>query len=184
MKSPYWLWEKAIPPTVCEQMIQEAKSMKLLNGIIGSKNKPIEDKSIRDNKIVFLPQNHWFEGILLNHARWANQLANWQYNINACENIQVASYKPRQKYDLHADECLLEDDKEWQRKITVVCQLSKKEDFTGGGLYIEKYSEDTSVLQNQGDLVTFPSLLLHKAAPVKTGNRLTVVAWITGPRFT
>lgn len=177
----FWVWEKAIPPAVCNQLIEEVSSMTLSNGAIGYEDRDI-NKKIRNSKTSFLPTNHWFEGILFNHARWANYSAGWGYAIDNCEELQIASYKANQKYDWHKDDALLNRSRGFQRKLSVVCQLSEASSFTGGGLYIKGF-EDKSVLQNQGDLVVFPSFLEHKAATVKSGHRLTVVSWVTGSYF-
>lgn len=178
----YWLWEKAIPPAVCDQLLREVGEMNLEDGTINYNDTPKVDYGYRNGKTVFLPTNHWFEGILLNHGRWANQSANWGFNVKSCQQLQIASYKEGEKYEWHSDEELLNRGGSYQRKLTAVCQLSRAEDFTGGGLYIKGVQEE-SVLKNQGDLVVFPSVLLHKAATVNSGHRVTVVCWITGPHF-
>lgn len=177
----FWVWEKAIPPAVCNQLIEEISNMTLSDGVVGYGEGNIDEK-IRNGKTVFLPNNHWFEGILFNHARWANHSAGWGFAMDNCEPLQIASYKTNEKYDWHRDVDLLNRSEGFQRKLSVVCQLSGANLFTGGGLYIRGF-EDNSVLQNQGDLVVFPSFLEHKAATVKSGHRLTVVSWVTGRYF-
>jgi predicted 2-oxoglutarate/Fe(II)-dependent dioxygenase YbiX len=175
----YWLWEKAIPPATCDQLLREVGEMNLTDGRIDDADL---NAKWRTGKTAFLPSNHWFEGILLNHARWANQSANWGFQVDNCEPLQIASYKTGEKYEWHSDDNILSRNKPYHRKLTVVCQLSRDSDFTGGGLYLEKVGEE-SLLKAQGDLVVFPSFLDHKAATVESGHRVTVVSWVTGRYF-
>jgi len=177
--SYYWLWEKAIPPAVCDQLLREVGEMNLGRGL--TNDEKLND-TWRTGETGFLPNNHWFEGILLNHARWANQSAGWLFQVDNCEPLQIASYKAGEKYDWHSDDNILSRHKAHHRKLTVVCQLSRDSDFTGGGLYIDKAGEE-SILKHQGDLVVFPSLIDHRAATVESGHRVTVVSWITGKYF-
>jgi predicted 2-oxoglutarate/Fe(II)-dependent dioxygenase YbiX len=181
--SLFWVWERAIPPAVCEQLIREVGEMNLTDGVIGYNVEDQVNKEVRNNKTVFLPNNHWFEGVLLNHARWANKSANWGFHVDDCETLQIASYKAGEKYEWHTDDDLLSRAKPHQRKLTVVCQLSDASSFTGGGLYLKGVEED-SVIKNQGDLIVFPSFLEHKAETVESGHRLTVVCWLIGRHFT
>ena len=50
------------------------------------------EEGVRNNHIHFLSVNHWFEGILYNHVRYANRSAKWEYDINNIENIQISKY--------------------------------------------------------------------------------------------
>jgi PKHD-type hydroxylase len=182
MSSEYWYWEKAIPKEVCEAMLKEVEKLNLVVGEVNGKNNTnVVSIEIRNNEVHFLPENHWFEGILLNHVRYANASANWNFSITGNEPVQVTSYTEGQKYEWHEDTSLLDKTKEYQRKLTTVCQLSDTSDFTGGGLFLKDIED--SILKNQGDIVVFPSFLSHKAAEVTSGNRVTLVCWVTGEYF-
>ena len=37
--------------------------------------------------------------------------------------------------------------------------------------------------QGQGDLVLFPSYMLHEVKPVTKGERNSLVCWVTGKQF-
>ena len=34
----------------------------------------------------------------------------------------------------------------------------------------------------QGDVLIFPSFIMHRALPVRSGTRWTLVSWLTGPQ--
>lgn len=179
--STYWHWEKALPKEVCEIMLKEISSMQLELASITHNNNGAIDTEQRNNKVVFLPNNHWVEGILLNYARYANSFAGWNFSLGGNEPIQVTSYREGEKYEWHRDSEITDKSKPYQRKVTVVCQLSDANDFTGGGLFINH--GDKSILKNQGDIAAFPAFMLHKAAEVTSGHRITLVCWVTGECF-
>jgi Rps23 Pro-64 3,4-dihydroxylase Tpa1-like proline 4-hydroxylase len=180
----YWKWDQAIPARVCETLLDEIKNSELTEGVIGyasvDKNENLVPE-IRKSKTLFLSTNHWFEGIMFNHARYANVDAGWNFKISGTDPIQVAVYGPGEKYEWHSDDWLLSRGMPHHRKITVVIQLSKASDFTGGGLYLKNV--DQSLINEQGDVIIFPAFMEHRAAPVESGKRITIVCWITGEYF-
>jgi len=180
MITKLWTWDKKISKQLCEILLDEISQMTPINGTVYGEN-----DGKRKNKVIFFEKNHWFEGVLYNHIRHANQSSSWNFQIDDCQQLQVAIYEPGEKYDWHVDEDIetrqaYRYDGEFcrQRKLSAVCQISESSDFVGGGLFLKGI--DDSVLKEQGDIVVFPSFLEHKAEEVKSGKRITIVAWATG----
>jgi PKHD-type hydroxylase len=67
------------------------------------------------------------------------------------------------------------------RKISVVVELAAG-GYEGGGIEVF-YGEGTNnrMALGQGDAVIFPSFVMHRALPVRSGARWTLVSWLTGP---
>jgi PKHD-type hydroxylase len=67
------------------------------------------------------------------------------------------------------------------RKLSVVVELAGRE-YDGGGIEVF-YGEGTGnrIALGQGDALIFPSFIMHRALPVQSGTRWTLVAWLTGP---
>ena len=177
MKNLFWKWEKAVPPAACEVIKSQfsdssCKIAQVGNGTI--------DPERRNSDISWLKPNDWVEGILYNHVRYANQSAGWNFDINGIEAIQLTRYRQGQFYEWHSDRDILDDSGD-KRKLSVVLLLSDPSEYQGGGLFLQDFSDN--LLQNQGDLVVFPSFLVHKAAEVTDGVRMTAVGWVTGPAF-
>jgi PKHD-type hydroxylase len=40
---------------------------------------------------------------------------------------------------------------------------------------------DNRIALGQGDALIFPSFIMHRALPVQSGTRWTLVSWLTGP---
>jgi len=177
----YWAWNKGIPAEVCQLVLSEVEKNTFEEARVGLNGTTRLDAGLRKGKVNFLQQQHWFEGVLSQFVMYANNAAGWNFNLQGFEPIQVASYEKDELYDWHPDDDILSRNKPMQRKLSIVCQLSKAEDFEGGGLFIKDVEE--SVLKNQGDVVVFPAYMLHKAATVTSGKRVTAVCWSLGDYF-
>ena len=69
------------------------------------------------------------------------------------------------------------------RKLTIVAQLSKADSDSGGELEILVDRSPQVLNGSAGTVHVFPSFVLHRVTPVKAGSRLSIVGWITGPKF-
>lgn len=70
------------------------------------------------------------------------------------------------------------------RKLSLVLQLSDPVDYEGGVLEIQPHGSNIIKLKKQrGLIVCFPSWTLHQVTPVISGNRQSLVVWISGPNF-
>lgn len=179
----YWKWNRVIPKNVCEALIKEVNKSKVLEiASVGGIGPGIKNLDLRNNTVCFLDANHWFEGILYNHIRYANASTGWNFDISGCQNVQYTKYNIGEKYDWHSDmDIATVCPQEQYRKLTAVCQLSDSKDFEGGGLQLKGI--EGSIISEQGDIVVFPSYMEHKADTVTSGTRITTVCWSTGPSF-
>ena len=87
---------------------------------------------------------------------------------------QLTAYHPGQFYDWHTD---LGAGDTSLRKLTAVVELLHSDNLTGGGLEILNHN----VRLQPGDAVVFPSFALHRALPVASGVRWSLVQWVLGP---
>jgi PKHD-type hydroxylase len=87
---------------------------------------------------------------------------------------QLTAYHPGQFYEWHTD---LGAGDISLRKISVVVELLHSDDLIGGGLEIL----NQNVGLQPGDAVVFPSFALHRALPVTSGVRWSLVQWVLGP---
>ena len=185
MASKYWKWEKVIPPKICNALLEDLSDKTFTKSLVGNQKR---ESDVRNNHIHFLPTNHWFEGILYNHVRYANQGAKWEFDINHIENIQISKYDGNEYYDWHRDSHLINAGFMQTRKLSIVVQLNDPSEYEGGGLELEfddKPSEPTiiNVITGQGDIVVFPSIIKHRAVEVTKGTRYSATGWAIGPKF-
>jgi len=188
MASLYWKWDKVIPPNICNALLESLTDLDWQESVVGVGTSAHRNLGLRNNHVHFLMTNHWLEGILYNHARYANKSANWNYEIDNISPLQLSKYKKNEFYGWHKDSYLLEPQafNEQQRKLSVVLQLNDPFEYTDGGLELEDELSkplDYNLLTNQGDLIVFPSFLNHRAIEVTEGTRYSATGWVTGPNF-
>ena len=113
----------------------------------------------------------------------ANKTAQWNFDINGMEELQLTRYHEGDYYNWHTDGNgvipLLPTQPDIVRKVSVSVILN--DDYTGGEL--DFMHTDTITSNKTGTVIMFPSYFMHKVKPVKTGTRYSLVAWITGPKF-
>jgi len=89
-------------------------------------------------------------------------------------DLQLLKYNKGDLYDYHFD---LAEGEYSNRKLGVTILLSN--DFEGGELIINTGQPHTIEL-GLGDMVLFPSYVLHKIKPITKGERWALVTWIQG----
>lgn len=181
IKHYYWGWDRAIPKSVCEAILNEVNTDSLDKGVVFSanKNEIVKlDEKVRKSKIVW--QNFLSPAgcIAQAYIAAANSYAGWNYDLTSQESVQISRYEEGDFYNWHVDLQPPNHDNT-QRKLTFSMVLS--DDFEGGELEIEK-AEKHPVLK-QGSIVVFPSFLSHRVAPVLKGVRYSAVTWASGPAF-
>jgi PKHD-type hydroxylase len=67
------------------------------------------------------------------------------------------------------------------RKVSIVCQLTKPEEYTGGDLNINGGRGILTAPRDYNTVIIFPSFVLHRVTPVLTGTRTSLVTWLAGP---
>jgi PKHD-type hydroxylase len=91
--------------------------------------------------------------------------------------LQLTRYAKDQLYSWHMD---LGAGAMSLRKISVVVELADGR-YDGGGIEVF-YGETPGnrIVLGQGDVLVFPSFIMHRALPVVNGTRWTLVSWLTG----
>ena len=152
-----------------------------------------------------IPQQRKADVVLLNTAppdliwmweKFNNLIAYYNdkyfnFDLYGFNYLQYAKYEPGGKHEFHMDLPL--DGKTVQynllehlRKLTVILLLGEPGvDFEGGEFQINHFSEqypwDTNL--RKGNVLIFPSFLLHRVAPVISGVRESIAIWPVGPKF-
>ncbi len=134
---------------------------------------------IRDSDLFWVPrttETAWiFERI------WGvATLYNSRYRFGLSDEmgqLQLTRCAAGQLYDWHMD---LGGGAMSLRKISIVVELAA-DGYDGGGTEIF-YGEGTNnrIALGQGDALVFPSFIIHRALPVQSGSRWTLVSWLIG----
>jgi PKHD-type hydroxylase len=131
--------------------------------------------SHRDSQLYWLDtkQHPWISERVVDAIQKYNEDMRFEIDLNL-QLAQLTAYHPGQFYEWHTD---LGAGPASLRKITTVVELLHSENLNGGGLEI--LNQNTRL--QPGDAVAFPSFALHRALPVTSGVRWSLVQWVLGP---
>lgn len=103
-------------------------------------------------------------------------LAYWRFDLDfgpLHQPLRICKYEPGYSHDWHMD-YLTQD----PSKMAMSVRLN--DGYTGGALELFQTSLPAAPV---GHGVFFPAFHGHRVAPVESGNRYVLLAWISGPRF-
>jgi PKHD-type hydroxylase len=135
---------------------------------------------IRDSDLFWVPrtaETNW----IFDRIWQSTTLYNSRYGFELFAEmgqLQLTRYTKGQLYNWHMD---LGEGPMSLRKISVVVELGAGQ-YEGGGTEVF-YGEGTCnrIALGCGDALLFPSFIMHRALPVQSGTRWTLVSWLTGP---
>lgn len=140
-----------------------------------------EARNFRNTTTHFIPHTrdtNWLYHKLMTAAAEANERF-WQFDITGFfQNLQLLSYEAttQQHYSWHLD---IGPGADNGRKISISVQLSSPSDYAGGALEFN-YGRVQEASRERGAVVLFPSYVLHRVAPVTSGQRWALVGWVQG----
>jgi len=180
---PYAWYEKFLSKDECKEVIRYAKSLKQSQkGKILNKGKKIL-KQIRDSNVTWLAPDDNITWLYRKITDATLDLNNKYFNFDLhgiSESLQFTNYKsPSGHYHKHVDNAydfII-------RKLSLSIQLTDPESYIGGDLNLYLGENKTTMRKQQGDLIAFPSYVLHEVTPVTKGERNSLVAWVTGKQF-
>ena len=184
----YYWFESAFSPHLCQQIIDLGRSFPQEGGqtFSGAGSEPssilprerlAQTRSSTIRWIDYLdPRAKWLVDEL---GRMAIEANNKLFQLDLygfTEKLQFTEYEGQgSHYDWHPDI----GPNMTKRQISIVVQLSDEKDYEGGELLINTGHLMTPS-KKQGTVVLFPSFLMHKVEPLRSGNRYSLVSWISG----
>lgn len=141
---------------------------------------------IRQSRVKWISpteSNQWvFKKIFSNIAELNNQL--WKFDLSGIqEDLQYTEYETNEYstgfYDWHMD--MTDRGIGSNRKLSFECII--RDECEGGELSFLLGPNDTKVTPTKGDLIIYPSYLLSKIYHIRSGTRVSLVGWVSGPSF-
>lgn len=133
---------------------------------------------IRNVLRLQLPQNQGI-GATLTSCGLNINYAKWKFDITHSNQTEFLMYDVKGKYEAHVDTFHQHGNE--TRKLTCLAILN--DNFEGGKFFIQQGHEKIYPPQEKGDIIVFPSFMVHGVEPVTKGKRFTVVTWLVGPYF-
>ena len=201
----YWYFKSAIPPRICDDIIEYALSKKEEMARTGG----FQDKNLNKDEIAILKKRRHSDVTWLNdtwiykeiqpYVKLANESAGWNFEWDWSEPIQFTKYKLNQYYDWHADSYQKPYNKKGNknedgkiRKLSMTLQLTDGSEYEGGELEFDfrnydpplrdedKHLKQAKEILAKGSIIVFPSFVWHRVKPVRKGTRYSLVMWSLG----
>lgn len=114
----------------------------------------------------------------------------YNFDLNGYDSFQYTEYyaKDGGKYDYHMDtflgQTIIDKSDQYEtRKLSLTLLLNEPDkDFTGGEFSVYTGMTDT-IPMKKGDILVFPSFMIHKVNEITSGTRKSLVVWVVGPKF-
>ena len=164
----------------CEMIIRDAEVIGMKRAPVMAKDGSVVNYRTRTCASCWLPKAAHFRWIYNYLAAVVDQVntEHYQFDVMDMQQLQVLRYRPLQKFDWHFDTFDGSD-----RKLTCVINLSRPEEYIGGGLRVAGDWDGVEKSTHQGSANFFPTWVKHRAVAPIWGTRWALVAWITGPAW-
>jgi PKHD-type hydroxylase len=182
--APFHVWEKAFTPaeldaieTYCDNLTPGRATVKADGPIL-----TYEDIRIAQTAdIAPTPVINWFYQRVEQALRSVN---NHTYRFDLMgfsEPFQYIVYKAAEggHFTWHVDNGRLPA----PRKLSASLQLTDGALYEGCDLEFQGGTGVEAASRQRGALIIFPSYVLHRVTPIRSGTRKAVVIWSTGPNF-
>jgi PKHD-type hydroxylase len=187
MNAWWQLFNKAFSEEECAFIIKHGLTHRPVQATVGHGGKSVIDDHLRRSTVRWFNRSdqalNWFYDRIEKMALQANANA-FGFDLAGFHEVQFTEYNSENAggYGWH-------EDLNWtkptpfDRKMSMVIQLSKSNDYTGGKLEFANDPLKDEQFANQGDVIFFPSFNRHRVIPVKSGLRYSLVTWFVGPKF-
>lgn len=172
-------------------MVSRAMQYPTRDGTVGYGGTNVVDTSIRKSTLRWVsredPAMQWLflrmERLMLesNRVGFGLEIAG---QCGGFTEIQFTEYHADagHRYDWHEDNNWRRTEP-FDRKLSMVIQLSKQQDYEGGRLELHNDPLPEGYFRDQGDVILFPSFNRHRVTAVTSGTRYSLVTWFVGPRL-
>lgn len=180
----YCVVEKFFSDEEVDKIIDLEDLQQFTQGKIGAEGGSFNKKQ-RDSDISWLHPSNESRWIFDKFSYLVGKVNydHFMLDIDGFDSFQYTKYKNKQHYNWHFDTQL--DYSNWERKISATVLLSDPEKYNGGEFELVtngNIEEPLSIKPSKGSVVFFASWMPHRVAPVKSGVRRSLVAWVMGKR--
>jgi PKHD-type hydroxylase len=180
MRQNWQLWEGVLSPSDCEEIISLCKeTCEMQEATVFAQEQGASNNGVRKTKIGWT-EHPKIQAIVHKYAHLANRYA---FNVDASLTVatQFGEYTGGSHYDWHHD-VNFSNEEYYDRKISVIVQLSDPSDYEGGDFQFKTIETPTG-FKTQGSILCFLSYNEHRVTPVTEGTRYSLVNWMEGPRW-
>lgn len=167
----------------CDEIIKQGNELSAIVGNVGSENQI--DSGVRQSTVSFFDPSSSRSLWIYNRIRQAATDINrqfWNFDLTYIECLQFTRYdKVGDFYAAHVDMRHMPIE---MRKLSISVQLSDENSYEGSDLMMFRCGQDYDrAPRNKGSIIVFPAYQVHEVAPLVSGIRYSLVAWMIGPPF-
>lgn len=168
-----------------DKIIDLEDLQKFIKGRVGSDDEGTLNEKTRDSDIMWIHHDQPADWLFRRFGELVSNVNGdfFMYDIELFEAFQYTIYRESNHYNWHIDMGNLSGN--YERKISASIILSDPSEYEGGELHLVPSGdiENPVIMKpNLGDVVFFASWMPHKVAPVTSGVRKSLVAWVMGKR--
>jgi len=182
----YYWFEKGFSPEELAEIERLVADIDFVRAQTQAEDNGLTETEYRKSNIKWLPMTEtykWIYDKIGDMAYEANQNL-YHFDLHSMpEQIQYTEYYDHEKghYDWHMDTGYGNLS---QRKISVTVQLSDTHEYEGGDLQLWPGGTYPLVApRGKGNVVIFPSFMMHRVTPVTRGTRKSFVLWLGGGHY-
>lgn len=185
MKNIWEVWRSALTPEECDAIIARSQSYPEKTATVGFGKDHRVDRNLRESTVRWfsVKQERQLVERLMEFVNSSNR-TNFGFDLVAPFDLQFTEYHGTQNgnYGWHHD-VRLNTVAPYDRKLSVVVQLSDRSDYEGGEFEFQTVQHPGETFAPRGSILLFPSFLAHRVLPVTKGVRYSLVTWIEGPKW-
>ncbi|MDE8650511.1 2OG-Fe(II) oxygenase [Novosphingobium album (ex Liu et al. 2023)] len=185
MQNVWEVWSAALSSEECDLIASRATHYPQQDATVGFSDNKRDDLEYRASSVRWLDvqQEAAIVARIMAFVHSSNR-TNFGVDIVAPFDLQFTEYRAANNghYDWHQD-VWLESPRPYDRKLSVVVQLSEADEYAGGEFEFFGLQHPGSTFAARGSLLIFPSFLQHRVRPVLSGIRRSLVTWVEGPRW-
>jgi len=182
----YYWFEKGFSPEELTEIERLVANIDFVRAQTQAEDNNLTENEYRKSNIKWLPLTQEYKWIYdkIGDMAWEANQNLYHFDLHSMpEQIQYTEYYDYEKghYDWHMDTGYGNLS---QRKISVTVQLSDGDEYEGGDLQLWPGGTYPLVApRGKGNVVIFPSFLMHRVTPVTRGTRKSFVLWLGGGHY-
>ena len=186
-RQPYFFKENFLSNDECEKLWSLWKTEDVFVENVDTEDSPWYKyyREKRSRQHMFLPDYiEWFEPRQDRIVAEANREFFYLDLSFGCLSKQLILYEENHWFDTH-DDTNHWDNFHYDRKVTLIIQLSDESEYKGGETLVEQHLNIAmpTNLKKQGSILIFPTFAIHKVNKILSGTRKAFISWYGGPKF-
>ena len=178
MRNLWQLYKGSLTDEECDKIIEVGNEQEKQDAGIFANSEG--DEKVRRTQISWI-RDSWISQLQEFYFKDANANA-FGFVADLMPAAQFGTYKKGDFYDWHYD-VNWESDRQYDRKLSIVIQLSNPNDYEGGVFEFQHPFEQPKGFKERGSVLIFPSYITHRVTKITKGERKSLVNWLEGPRW-